>query len=292
MNQTGTFTKEFLERQFARMSGKELQNVMKIGGEDLDGDYTKDEMVQLILWGNRPGSQIRGEFHAWIYDKKNKCIIDDYTDPSTYVGTLFQHLQKIHKLPDVRYEEFKKNPKFVETLLTNIHTDYKEEWFKKYINSENWDRIGYCLQRAFIKHKTSKNRYKIRFGMVYLRNNISGKEMNIEGDDERDSEFISTHIQAVQDGYLLHNQYNRKTAAALLQFFARIDNNILEGIIDGWEREHLGHIQLQHALARIKFGGGHISQVMRGRELTNLGRQIMNTAHARDESLGEQTIHY
>lgn len=290
MNQRGTFTKEFLERQFARMSGKELQNVMKIGGEDLIGDYTKDEMIQLILWGNRPGSKIRGSFHAWIYDKKKKCIIDDYADPSTYVGTLFNHLQKIHNLPDLRYEEFEKKPRFVETLLTNIHTDYKEEWFKKYMNSEDWDRIGYCLQRAFLKHKTSKNRYKIRFGMVYLRNNISGKEMNIEGDDERDSEFINTHIQAVQDGYLLHKRYNRKMAAALLQFFARIDNYLLESIIDNWEVEHLGHIQMEHSLARIRFGGGQISQVMRGGELTNLGRQIMNVSHAR--SLGETTIHY
>ncbi len=291
MNPT-TFSKQFLEQQFAKMDAKELKSAMKIGGEDLDGDYTKDEMIQLILWGNRPGSKVRGSFHAWIYDKKNKKIIDDYADPSTYVGTLFSHLQKIHNLPDLRYEEFEKNPKFVETLLTNIHTDYKDDWFKKYMNSENWDRIGYCLQRAFLKHKSSKNRYKIRFGMVYLRNNISGKEMNIEGEEERDSEFITTHIQAVQDGYLLHNLYDRKMAAALLQFFARINNNILENIIDSWEKEHLGHIQMQHALARIKFGGGQISQVMRNGELTNLGRQIMNTAAARDESLGEKTIHY
>lgn len=280
MNQT-TFSKEFLERQFARMSGKELQDVMKIGGEDLNGDYTKEEMIQLILWGNRPGSKIRGEFHAWIYDKKNKCIIDDYADPSTYVGTLFQHLQKIHNLPDLRYEEFEKKPRFIETLLTNIHTDYKEEWFKKYMNSENWDRIGYCLQRAFLKHKTSKNRYKIRFGMVYIANTITGKEMNIEGDDDRDDNFITNHINAVQDGYLLHKRYDRKMAAALLQFFARIDNKFLEEIIDGWEREHLNHITMQNTLSRIAFGGGHISQVMRGGEITNLGRQIINTAHAR-----------
>jgi hypothetical protein len=261
------------------MNAQELQDVMKIGGEDLDGNYTKDEMIQLILWGNRPGSKIRGSFHAWIYDKKTKKIIDDYDDPSTYVGTLFQHLQKIHNLPDLRYEEFEKNPKFVETLLTNIHTDYKEEWFKKYLNSESWDRIGYCLQRAFLKHKSSKNRYKIRFGMVYLRNNISGEEMNIEGDDERNSKFINKHIQAVQDGYLHHKLYDRKMAAALLQFFARIDNNLLEAIIDKWDKERLSQIQMETALSRMALSGNRsFRSVMRGGELTNLGRQIINTA--------------
>lgn len=269
------------------MNAQELKSVMKIGGEDLDGDYTKEEMIQLILWGNRPGSQIRGSFHAWIYDKKTKKIIDDYADPSTYVGTLFNHLQKIHNLPDLRYEEFEKNPKFVETLLTNIHTDYKDDWFKKYMNSENWDRIGYCLQRAFLKHKSSKNRYKIRFGMVYLRNNISGEEMNIEGDDERDSDFIQKHIQAVQDGYLHYKRYDRKMAAALLQFFARIDNNVLEAIIDKWDKDRLSQIQMETAVSRLALAGGRYGgriSVMRGGELTNLGRRIINTAQRNEAS--------
>ena len=242
MNPT-TFSKEFLEKQFARMSAQELKSVMKIGGSDLEGDYTKDEIIQLILWGNRPSSQIRGSFHAWIYDKKHKKIIDDYINPSTYVGGLFSHLQKIHNLPDVRYEEFEKNPKFVETLLTDSMNDWKQEWFQKYMKSENWDRIGYCLQRAILKHKSSKSRYKIKFGFVYLRNNETGEEMNIEGDDGiHEQKFIDKHIQAVQNGYLLQKLYDRKTAAALLQFFARIDNNILEDIIDSWDRE----FQLQH----------------------------------------------
>jgi hypothetical protein len=275
MNPT-TFSKEFLYKQFAKMDAKELKSVMKIGGEKLDGDYTKDEMIQLILWGNRPSSKIRGSFHAWIYDKKTKKIIDDYADPSTYVGTLFNHLQKIHNLPDLRYEEFEKNPKFVETLLTNIHTDYKDDWFKKYMNSENWDRVGYCLQRAFLKHKSSKNRYKIRFGWVYAYNNITGKEMNIEGDDERDDDFINTHIQAVQDGYLLHKRYDRKMAAALLQFFARIDNNILEKIIDGWEQAHYKEFTILEAFQRTCFGGNNITSIMRNGELSNVGRQLMN----------------
>ena len=41
MNPT-TFSKQFLEQQFAKMDAKELKSAMKIGGEDLDGDYTKD----------------------------------------------------------------------------------------------------------------------------------------------------------------------------------------------------------------------------------------------------------
>ena len=259
MNPT-TFSKEFLEQQFAKMSGQELCNAMKIGGEDLDGDYTKDEMIQIILWGNRPSSKIRGAFHAWIYDKKTKKIIDDYTDPSTYVGKLFSHLQKIHNLPDVRYEEFEKNPKFVETLLTETNTDWKHDWFQKYMNSENWDRVGYCLQRAFLKHKSSKRRYKIRFGWVYLRNNETGEEINIEGNEDEihEQKFINKHIQAVQDGYLLHNLYDRKTAAALLQFFARIDNKILEDIINNWDREYL-----MQCLAGDLGGGDIISQIAR-----------------------------
>ena len=71
MNPT-TFSTEFLEKQFAKMNAQELKEKMKIGGEDLTGDYTKDEMIQLILWGNRPSSHIRGSFHAWIGDKKKK----------------------------------------------------------------------------------------------------------------------------------------------------------------------------------------------------------------------------
>ena len=63
-------------------------------------------------------------FHAWCWDKKKRCIVDDYNNTDTQVGTLNTKLRELLGVKAVDYSEFDEIPQY----LTDCISAYDEIW--------------------------------------------------------------------------------------------------------------------------------------------------------------------
>ena len=231
-------TSQYLQK-LQTLTVDEIKELSSNANFQVRGSYTKQELIDLITFvaGAHNLKKLSGPFHAWIVDKKTGAIIDDYLNPNTKCGKLFGMVQKINCMPEVEYEEFEQKPKWLEQLYSQTMEAYnKYPFYKKYVDEEDFDSVGSCLHRAIQKHKTSKKRFKIKFGFVFIKNTRTGQRMNVEGEDNNDSEFIQNHINGCRSEFM-KGKIDKKTLKQLITFFARVDAEIIDNLVGMWARE-------------------------------------------------------
>lgn len=131
----------------------------------------------------------RYPFHAWCWDKKKRCVCDDYNDPTTNVGNLNTKLREILSVESVEYNEFEKTPQPVTELITMLEELWASSHKELYFVKANYDSYGSCLQRAFIKHKSNPKRFRLRVGTMLWNFYDGTPAYNPEDDDARDKEL-------------------------------------------------------------------------------------------------------
>jgi len=174
-----------------------------------------------------------GEFHSWCIHKKTKKIYDDYSDPTTRLGSMVKEIMYINDCDTIIYEEYEKTPKYLERLHATENEKCKNyPWFKDYKNAQDWSGNGYCFQRAHIKHNQSKN-WKIKFGVVWIENSKTGKRYNLEGNfgETIDDGLIKNHIDTLRRKVFL-GSITKERAKELACFFMSHSHEEMECWID------------------------------------------------------------
>lgn len=197
-----------------------------------------DTLIESFQTGQGQGGN-SGSFHSWCIHKKNKKLYDDYSNPSTNLGSIVQDIMKLHNCDKLIYEEFEKTPKYLERLHATENEKYKNwSWYPDYKAAQDWSTEGYCFQRAHMKHKENKN-WKIKFGMVWIENSKTGKRWLIEGNKEQNGQledgFIEIHIQLLKNK-VRRGLMSKNRAKELIFFFTTKSRDMIEYIIDSWKQ--------------------------------------------------------
>jgi len=147
---------------------------------------TKDEELFKKYDKVRRGGE---SFHAWVYDKKNKKIIDTYTDTDNWkMANTYRKLHKLMGVKEVIYEEFDRVPKNIQLLIDWSNMIYDLD--STIIRSINYtDEYGMCLYRAIAKHRSNPKRYKLKIGTVKWEF-ADGTVWDTECEDDNDMRML------------------------------------------------------------------------------------------------------
>lgn len=220
-------------KQFTMDTGLKLALMNKECVKPWKGITT--EQVEVLIQLHKKSTKNSGDFHSWCIHKKSKKLYDDYSDPTTKLGSMVQEIMRINNCDKMIYEEYKKTPKYLERLHAEKNENFKKySWYADYVSAQDWSGNGYCFQRAHMKHKENKN-YKIKFGVVWIENSQTGKRYNLEGNfgEEISDGLVELHLDNLQRKVFLET-LTKKRAKELACFFMSHSQHIIEEWIDDW----------------------------------------------------------
>lgn len=222
--------------QFTKDTGIVLAKPDGLGNTDEIQAWKGITREQIDILNTLVASKEGGDFHSWCIHKKSKKIYDDYSDPTTRLGSMVKDIMIFNNCDKIIYEEYEKTPKYLERLHATENEKCKNySWFKDYKNAQDWSGNGYCFQRAHNKHNQSKN-WKIKFGVVWIENSKTGKRYNLEGNfgEEIDDGLIIDNIQILQRKVYL-GTVSKERAKQLICFFMSYGWEKVEECVDSWE---------------------------------------------------------
>lgn len=139
----------------------------------------------------------RLQFHAWVYDKKTKKIIDTYNDTENWnMAKTYSHIKKLLNVVGMEYKEFDTISQEVKDLIELTKLIYEEDSVP-FRSISYLDRYGLCLQRAYAKYMSNPKRFKLKIGTITWKFSDGTPDWDTEMDDIRDDEMIEKLINKV-----------------------------------------------------------------------------------------------